>query len=75
MLAELAPANAAYSMVRKIVVIGGEITDVLSLLKNLVTAEEKLRARGNRKKNSLFSEVKGQAADDSEEFLGGEANG
>ena len=45
MLAELAPANAAYSMVRKIVVIGGEITDVLSLLKNLVTAEEKLRAR------------------------------
>lgn len=75
MLAELAPANAAYSMVRKIVVIGGEITDVLSLLKNLGTAEEKLRARGNRKKNGLFSEVKGQAADDSEEFLGGEANG
>ena len=75
MLAELARANAAYSTVKKILVIGGEITAVLSLLKNLVTAEERLRARGNREKNGLSSEVKGQAADDSDEFLDAGANG
>ena len=35
----------------------------------MVTAEEELRARGNRKKNGLFSKVMGKAADDFDEFL------
>ena len=48
---------------------GKEITDVLSPLKNLVTAEEELRAWGNRKKHGLFSKVLGKAADDFDEFL------
>ena len=64
MLAELAAANAAYSTIKTFVLNGKEITDVLSPLKNLVTAEEELRARGNRKKNGLFSKVLGKAADD-----------
>ena len=42
MLAELAAANTAYSMIKKIVITGREITDVLSPLKNLVTVEEEL---------------------------------
>ena len=69
MLDELAAANAAYARIEKFVVNGGEIADVLSPLKNLVTAEEELRARGNRKKNGLFSKVMGKAADDFDEFL------
>ena len=75
MLDELAAANAAYSTIKTFVVNGREITEVLSPLKNLVTAEERLRARGNREKNGLSSEVKGQAADDSDEFLDAGANG
>ena len=69
MLAELAAANAAYATIKKFVINGKEITDVLSPLKSLVTAEEELRARGNRKKNGLFSKVMGKAADDFDEFL------
>ena len=69
MLDELAAANAAYAMIKTFVVYGREITEVLSPLKNLVTAEEESRARGNRKKNGLFSKVMGKAADDFDEFL------
>ena len=68
MLAELVAANAAYPIIKKFGINGREITYVLSLLKNLVTAEEELRARGIRKKNGLFSKVMGEAADDFGEF-------
>lgn len=69
MLDELAAANAAHATIKTFVVNGREITEVLSPLNNLVTAEEELRARGNRKKNGLFSKVMGKAADDFDEFL------
>ena len=68
MLVVMAPANAAHSTMKKIVVIGGKITDVLSAPENFVTAEEKFRARGNRKTNGLFSKVKGRAADASDDL-------
>ena len=69
MLAKLAAANAAYATIKTFVVDVREITDILSHLKNLVTAEEELRARGNRKKNGLFSKVMGKAAEDFDESL------
>jgi len=69
MLAELAAANAAYATISKFIANGKEISDVLSPLKNLVGAEEELRARGNRKKGGLFSKVMGKSADDFDEFL------
>ena len=69
MLAELAAANAAYSTIKKFVANGKEVSDFLSPLKNLVSSEEELRARGNRKKNGLFSKVMGKSADDFDEFL------
>ena len=69
MLAELAAANAAYATIKKFVVNGREITEVLSPLKNLVTAEEELWAWSSRKKNGLFSKVMGKAADDFDKFL------
>ena len=69
MLAELAAANAAYSTIKKFVSNGKEVSDFLSPLKNLVGAEEDLRARGNRKKDGLFSKVMGKSADDFDEFM------
>ena len=58
MLAELVASNAPYITIKKFVVNGREITEVLSSLKNLVIAEEELRALGNRKKNALFLKVR-----------------
>jgi hypothetical protein len=69
MLAELAAANAAYSTIKKFVSNGKEVSDFLAPLKNLVSSEEELRARGNRKKNGLFSKIMGKSADDFDEFL------
>ena len=69
MLAELAAANAAYATISKFIANGKEISDALAPLKNLVGAEEELKARGNRKKNGLFSKVMGKSADDFDEFL------
>ena len=54
MLAELAAANAAYATISKFIANGKEISDAVAPLKNLVGAEEELKARGNRKKNGLF---------------------
>ena len=69
MLPELAAANAAYAKIKTFVIKGKEITDVLSQLKNLVTAKKELRAWGNCKKNGPFSKVMGKRADDFDEFL------
>ena len=69
MLAELAAANAAYATISKFIANGEEISDALAPLKNLVGAEEELKARGNRKKDGLFSKVMGKSADDFDEFL------
>ena len=57
MLAELAAANAAYATISKFIANGKEISDALAPLKNLVGAEEELKARGNRKKDGLFSRL------------------
>ena len=54
MLAELAAANAAYATISKFIANGKEISDALAPLKNLVGAEEELKARGNRKKMVFF---------------------
>jgi hypothetical protein len=69
MLAELAAANAAYSTIKKFVSNGKEVSDFLAPLKNLVSSEEELKARGNRKKDGLFSKIMGKSADDFDEFI------
>jgi hypothetical protein len=69
MLAELAAANAAYATISKFIANGKEVGDLLSPLKSLVGAEEELKARGNRKKDGLFSKVMGKSADDFDEFM------
>ena len=55
MLPELAAANSAYATICKFIANGKEISDALAPLKNLVGAEEELKARGNRNKDGLFS--------------------
>ena len=69
MLAELAAADAACATNKTFLTNGREITEALSPLKNLVTAEEELRARGNRIKNGLFSKFLGKAACNFDQFL------
>ena len=69
MLAELAAANAAYATIKKFVVNGKEVSDFLAPLKNLVGAEEELRARGNRKSQGFFAKVMGKEGSDFDEFL------
>ena len=46
MLPELAAANAAYAKIKTFVIKGKEITDVLSQLKNLVTAKKRITGVG-----------------------------
>ena len=55
MLAELAVADAAYATNKTFVNNGRDITEALSSLKNLVTAEEELLARDSRKKRTVYS--------------------
>ena len=69
MLAELAAANAAYATISKFIANGKEISDVLAPLKNLVGAEEELKARGNRKSNGLFAKIMGKTGNDFDEFM------
>ena len=69
MLAELAAANSAYATISKFIANSKEISDALASLKNLVGAEEELKARGNPKKDGLFSKVMGKSAHDFDEFL------
>jgi len=69
LLAELAAANAAFSTIKKFVQNGKEVSDFLAPLKNLVGAEEELKARGNRKKNGIFSRILGKSGNDFDEFM------
>lgn len=69
MLAELAAANAAYNTIKKFVVNGKEVSDFLAPLKNLVGAEEELRARGNRKSSGIFAKIMGKTGSDFDEFM------
>lgn len=68
MLAELAAFNAGYAVLKKTFANGKEIGGALGSLANMVTAEEDLRARGNRKKSSIWSKAFGKDADLFEEF-------
>lgn len=67
MLAELAAANAAFSIVKKAVMNGREITDCLKSVNDFVNAKDILQKKGNKKKNSIFNGNK--AGDDLEEFI------
>lgn len=69
MLLELAAFNTAFGTIKKFVENGKDIGSALSVLGNLVGAEEDLRAKANRKQAGLFSKLMGKSAEDFDEFL------
>ena len=69
MLAELAAFNAGFAVIKQTVLNGKDITSALGSLSNMLSAEEDLKARGNRKKNNIWTKVAGKSADDFEEFI------
>ena len=60
--------NAGFAVLKTTIQNGREIGGVLGSLANTVGAEEDLRARGNRKKSSIWSKAFGKSADMMEEF-------
>ena len=69
MLAELAAANAAFGILRQTVMNGKDLMSAGKAIASLVDAEEKLRSRGNKKKNSFWFKVGGKEGGDLEEFM------
>ena len=69
MLAELAACTAAYSTIKTAIQQGRELVDCGKSIGAFVSAEEDLKAKVERKKNSVFTKVLGKAGDDFEEFL------
>ena len=60
--------NAGYAVLKNTIQNGREISGVLGSLANMIGAEEDLRAKGNRKKSSIWSKAFGKDADMMEEF-------
>ena len=69
MLAEIAAASAAYTTIKTAISQGRELVTVGKQIGQFVSAEEELKAKVEKKKNSVFSKVLGKEADDFEEFL------
>ena len=70
MLAELAAANAAFAVIKQTIANGRDLMSAGKAISQLVSAEEDLRSRANKKKNSFWSKV-GKESDlsDIEEFM------
>ena len=69
MLAELAAANAAFAIIKKTIANGRELASAGKAIANFVDAEEELKRRGTKKKNSFWRSVGGQQGSDLEEFM------
>lgn len=69
MLAELAAANAAFSVIKQTLANGRELASAGKAIAQFVNAEDELQKRGNKKKNSFWRKVGGSAGDDLEEFM------
>jgi hypothetical protein len=69
MLAELAAANAAFAIIKQTVTNSGDLFRAGKAITNFVDAEETLKSRGNKKKNSFWRKVGGNQGSDLEEFM------
>lgn len=69
MLAELAAANAAFSVIKQTLANGKELASAGKAIAQLVNAEEELKKRGNTRKNSFWHKVGGKDGNDLEEFM------
>ena len=69
MLAEIAAANAAFSVIKKAIQNTGDITKAGKAIGDFVWAKDMLKKTGERKKNSIWSKALGREANDLEEFM------
>ena len=69
MLAEIAAANAAFSVIKKAIQNTGDITKAGKAIGEFVFAKDMLKKTGERKKNSIWSKALGREANDLEEFM------
>ena len=69
MLAELAAANAAFQILKQTVQNGRDIMSAGKSIASIVDAEEKLRTKGAKKKNSFWFKVGGKDGADLDEFM------
>lgn len=69
MIAELAAFNAAFGVVKAAVNNGRDIMSCAKQIGDMIGAEEQLRARGERKKNSIWSQLAGKDTNDFDEFM------
>jgi len=69
MIAELAAFNAAFATVKATINAGRDIMSCANSIGDMIGAEEQLRARGDRKKNSMWSKLAGKDTNDFEEFM------
>ena len=70
MLAELAAANAAFAIIKKTVTNGRDLATAGKAIANFVNAEEALKKKGAKKKNSFWAKIGKEAnVSDIEEFM------
>ena len=69
MLAELAAANAAFSVIKKAVQNGKELTQVGKAISQFTFSKDHLAKTATKKKNSIWSKFLGREANDLEEFM------
>lgn len=69
MIAELAAFNAAFGVVKAALSNGRDIASCAKHIGDMIGAQEQLQARGNRKKNSIWSSLAGKSTNDFEEFM------
>ena len=68
-LAVVSAANAAIVQVKQLIGHGNDISSMGRQLGAILTAEETLKAQGESKKKSLFSQAMGKDEDSFEEFM------
>lgn len=69
MLAEIAMANAAFSVIKKAVQNGRELAQCGKSISDFLTAEDSLKEKADSDKKSIFKKVMGKDTADFESFL------
>jgi len=69
MIAELAAFNAAFGVVKTAITHGRDIASCAKSIGDMIGAQESLRARGEKKKNSIWYSLAGKDTNDFEEFM------
>ena len=69
MIAELAAFNAAFGVVKAAINNGRDIASCAKQIGDMIGAQEDLKARGEKKRNSVWSALAGKDTNDFEEFM------